>query len=106
MLTVVSGYVQLCNSTDGRARTLRITAIEDLHADAGWRTLSFLKVTTDGGLIGWSEYNEGYGSRGLTAVIHAIGETLIGEDPRQVEQVSATLYAKTRQAPGGINAQA
>ena len=85
---------------------MRIRAIEDFHADAGWRTLSFLKVTTNSGLIGWSEYNEGYGSRGLTAVIHAIGETLIGEDPRQVEQISATLYAKTRQAPGGINAQA
>jgi L-alanine-DL-glutamate epimerase-like enolase superfamily enzyme len=86
--------------------TLQIKAIEDLHADAGWRTLSFLKVTTDSGLVGWSEYNEGYGSRGLTAVIHAIGETVIGEDPRQVEQISATLHAKTRQAPGGINAQA
>lgn len=85
---------------------MRIKAIEDLHADAGWRTISFLKVTTDTGLVGWSEYNEGYGSRGLTAVIHAIGETLIGEDPRQVERISATLYAKTRQAPGGINAQA
>lgn len=85
---------------------MRIRLIEDLHADAGWRTLSFLKITTDTGLVGWSEYNEGYGSRGLTAVIHAIGETLIGEDPRAVEQISATLYAKTRQAPGGINAQA
>lgn len=85
---------------------MRIRLIEDFHADAGWRTLSFLKVTTDTGLVGWSEYNEGYGSRGLTGVIHAIGETVIGEDPRRVEQISATLYAKTRQAPGGINAQA
>ncbi|HEY4253175.1 MAG TPA: mandelate racemase/muconate lactonizing enzyme family protein [Roseomonas sp.] len=85
---------------------MRITAVEDLHADAGWRTLSFLKISTDAGITGWSEYNEGYGSRGLTAVIHAIGDTLVGEDPRGIERIAATLYAQTRQAPGGINAQA
>jgi L-alanine-DL-glutamate epimerase-like enolase superfamily enzyme len=85
---------------------LRVTAIQDLHADAGWRTLSFLKISTDEGIVGWSEYNEGYGSRGLTSVIQALGETLIDEDPRQIERISARFYAQTRQAPGGINAQA
>ena len=34
-------------------------------------TFSFLKITTDDGLVGWSEYNESYGSAGLTAVIAA-----------------------------------
>ena len=37
---------------------LTITAVESLHADAGWRTYDFLKITTEGGLVGWSEYNE------------------------------------------------
>ena len=36
---------------------MKITNIESLHADAGWRNFSFLKITTDEGLIGWSEYN-------------------------------------------------
>jgi L-alanine-DL-glutamate epimerase-like enolase superfamily enzyme len=31
--------------------------------DAGWRTFSFLKLTTDDGLVGWSEYTEADGSR-------------------------------------------
>src|SRR6185437_13424873 len=85
---------------------MRIARIEDLHCDAGWRVFSFLKITTDDGIIGWSEYNESYGSRGLTAVIHALGERIIGHDPRPSERITATLYAITRQAPGGLNQQA
>ncbi|MEL7467884.1 MAG: mandelate racemase/muconate lactonizing enzyme family protein [Pseudomonadota bacterium] len=85
---------------------MRITAIEDLHCDAGWRVWSFLKVSTDEGITGWAEYNESYGSKGLSAVIGKLGEVLIGRDPRPVERISAELYARTRQAPGGINQQA
>ena len=85
---------------------MKITAIEDLHCDAGWRVWSFLKVTTDEGIIGWAEYNESYGSRGLTAVIQKLAETLIGRDPRPVELISSELYARTRQAPGGVIRQA
>src|SRR2546430_11616092 len=82
---------------------MKIVKIEDLHCDAGWRVNSFLKITTDEGIVGWSEYMEGYGAQGLTAVIRKLGERLIGQDPRPVEQHSAYLYAATRQAAGGVN---
>ena len=85
---------------------MKITKIEDLHCDAGWRVNSFLKITTDAGIVGWSEYMEGYGAQGLTAVIRKMGERLVGQDPRPVERHSATLYAATRQAAGGINQMA
>lgn len=85
---------------------MRITRIDDLHCDAGWRVWSFLKISTDEGVTGWAEYNESYGSKGLTGVIHRLAEPLIGRDPRPVEWISAELYARTRQAPGGINQQA
>ena len=29
-------------------------------------TFSFLKLVTDDGIIGWSEYNESFGSPGLS----------------------------------------
>ena len=48
---------------------MKLVKIEDLHCDAGWRTFSFLKLTTDDGIAGWSEYTEADGSRGLTSVI-------------------------------------
>jgi len=85
---------------------MKIVKIEDLHCDAGWRVNSFLKVTTDEGIVGWSEYMEGYGAQGLTGIIRKMGERLIGQDPRPVERHSAMLYAATRQAAGGINAMA
>lgn len=85
---------------------MKITRIVDLHADAGWRVFSYLKVETDAGLVGWSEYNESYGSKGLTSVIMKLAETLVGQDPRPVERITANLYARTRQAPGGLIQQA
>ncbi len=85
---------------------MKIVKIEDLHCDAGWRVNSFLKITTDEGIVGWSEYMEGYGAQGLTAIIRKMGERLIGQDPRPVERHSAWFYAATRQAAGGVNAMA
>ena len=39
---------------------MKITGCEMLHCDAGWRDFSFLKVMTDEGVTGISEYNECY----------------------------------------------
>jgi galactonate dehydratase len=85
---------------------MKIAGIEDLHADAGWRTFSFLKITTDEGLIGWSEYTEADGSRGLSGVIHGIAASLIGEDPRAVQRIVSALYVRSVQAPQGVNSRA
>src|ERR1700722_28776 len=85
---------------------MKIARIDDLHCDAGWRTFSFLKVTTDDGLIGWSEYTEADGSRGLTAVIHGMAEALIGQDPRPVQAIDSLLFVKQVQAPNGVNQRA
>ena len=85
---------------------MKIAAIDSLHADAGWRVFSFLKITTDEGIVGWSEYNESYGSKGVTGVIEKLTPIIIGADALAHEAVFAQLYAVTRQAPGGINSQA
>ncbi len=85
---------------------MKIAKFEDLHCDAGWRTFSFLKVTTDDGLVGWSEYTEADGSRGLSSVIHGMAEGLVGMDPRPVQQIDSLLYVKQVQAPNGVNQRA
>ena len=85
---------------------MKITGCETLHCGAGWRNFSFLKLQTDEGLTGIAEYNESYGSKGLTGVIEALVQAVEGLDPRAHEPVSQRLYAMTRQAPGGINQQA
>jgi L-alanine-DL-glutamate epimerase-like enolase superfamily enzyme len=85
---------------------MKVTKIETLRCDAGWRTFSFLKVMTDAGIVGWSEYNESFGSAGLSAVIEALAPSVIGKDPRQIELVNAHLRTQTIQSRGGINRQA
>src|ERR1700676_1976954 len=85
---------------------MKLAKIEDLHCDAGWRTFSFLKVTTDDGLVGWSEYTEADGSRGLSAVINGMAEGLIGLDPRPVQSIDSLLYVRQVQAPNGVNQRA
>ncbi len=85
---------------------MKLTGCEILHCNAGWRNFSFLKLLTDDGVIGISEYNESYGSRGLTAVIEALVDVVTGDDPLTHERINQRLYAMTRQASGGVNQQA
>ena len=85
---------------------MRIARFEHLHAAAGWRTFSFLKVVTDEGLVGWAEYDEGYGAGGVTALLRKFASIVIGMDPREVGRICVTLNAMTRLAHGGLNAQA
>ena len=85
---------------------MRITSLECLHADAGFRNFDFLKVSTDEGLIGYSEYNESFGGIGVTSVIENLASTVVGEDPRAFEALAARMYAVRRQASGGIAQQA
>lgn len=85
---------------------MKISKIETLRADAGWRLFSFCKITTDDGLVGWSEYNEGFGSRGLSGVIEAVAPLLIGRDALAWEAATAHLHVHTRQSRGGLNQQA
>ena len=85
---------------------MKIERVETFQADAGWRMFSFLKVTTDDGIVGWSEFNESFGSLGLSDVIRGLSPVLIGRDPRRYEQITQHLHVLTRQSRGGINQQA
>jgi galactonate dehydratase len=85
---------------------MKIASVESLHADAGQRAFDFLKITTDDGLVGWSEYNESFGGPGVSVVIERLAPTIVGKDPRAYESLVALMYAVRRQASGGIAQQA
>jgi galactonate dehydratase len=85
---------------------MKIERIESLHADAGWRTFDYLKITTDTGLVGWSEYNQSFGGQGIAALIDRLAPALIGKDPRAYEAHVALLQALRRTAAGGAFQQA
>ena len=82
---------------------MKISRIETLHCDAGWRPWTFVKITTNNGLIGYSECTDSHGSpRGITGVIKDLEPLLIGKDPRAVEKLYWDMYRATRQSPGSI----
>lgn len=85
---------------------MRISALESHHCDAGWRNFSFLKLITDDGRVGWSEYQEGFGSPGVTAAIEGLSHLVIDQDPRHNEKIYWDLYAATRPAASGVAAEA
>ncbi len=41
---------------------MKITHWDILHGDFGWRSISFLKLGTSDGIVGWAEYTDGQGS--------------------------------------------
>jgi galactonate dehydratase len=85
---------------------MKITRIESLHADAGQRNFDFLKISTDDGIVGWSEYNESFGGLGVSAVIDGLAPVIMGQDPRPYEALVTKMYAVRRQAAGGVVQQA
>jgi L-alanine-DL-glutamate epimerase-like enolase superfamily enzyme len=81
---------------------MKIVKIEDIHVDGGWDVWSFLKITTDDGLVGWSEFSEERARRGLTMVIRSLASQLIGEDPRAFGRIGAKLFNATIGCAGGL----
>jgi len=87
---------------------MKIKRADILHAAFGWRTISFLRIETTDGVVGWAEYTDGHGSSntGISAVVAALAGRIVGDDPRQVETIIAKLESLTAQAPVGLNQQA
>lgn len=85
---------------------MRIESIETLHCDAGWRDYHFVKLTTSDGVKGWSEYDEDFGSPGVTAAIDHLAPRAVGSDGSDHERIYADLFCATRPGAGGVIGQA
>jgi galactonate dehydratase len=85
---------------------MKITKIKDLHATSDLGQFSFLKISTDGGLVSWGKFNERSGSKAHSAVSHAIEQQLIGQDPLPVLRIVIRFYHQTVRAPEGLNQRA
>jgi L-alanine-DL-glutamate epimerase-like enolase superfamily enzyme len=84
----------------------KVRSVETLACDAGWRNYHFVKITTEDGVIGWSEFDEGFGSPGLGAAIQRLSARVVGQNALQHERIHAELFAATRPSTGGVIAQA
>ncbi len=84
----------------------KITRIETLACDAGWRNYYFVKISTDEGIVGWSEYDEGFGNPGIASVIQQVSSRLIGHSVMDHERIFSLLQSAMRLALGGLIGQA
>ncbi len=81
---------------------MKVAGLEILSCDAGWRNYHFLKLTSDSGIVGWSEFDEGFGSPGVGAVIERMAARVVGQNVFDHERIYAELYCLTRPAAGGV----
>jgi L-alanine-DL-glutamate epimerase-like enolase superfamily enzyme len=85
---------------------MKVSKVETLACDAGWRNYHFVKVSTDSGIIGWSEFDEGFGSPGVGAAIMRLAPRVAGQSAMDHERIFAELYAVTRPGAGGVVGEA
>jgi galactonate dehydratase len=82
---------------------MKVIGCETLYVDAGWRPWIFIKITTDEGIVGWSECTESFGSPlSIRTAVDDLKPLLLGRDPRPVEKIYWEMYMRTRQSAGGI----
>ncbi|HJY48027.1 MAG TPA: hypothetical protein VJ349_05190 [Stellaceae bacterium] len=84
---------------------MKVKGLEVLRCDAGWRNYHFLKLTTDEDVVGWSEFDEGFGSPGVSAVIERLAGRVVGQPVFDHERIYTELYCFTRPAAGGVVAE-
>src|SRR4026209_2921707 len=85
---------------------MKVAKIETLACDAGWRNYHFVKLSTDEGVVGWSEFDEGFGSPGVGAIIERLSPRVVGKRVDEHELIYTDLYAATRPGSGGVVSRA
>ncbi|HWP47024.1 MAG TPA: mandelate racemase/muconate lactonizing enzyme family protein [Candidatus Limnocylindrales bacterium] len=85
---------------------MKITKVETIHCDAGWRPWSFVKIQTDEGLTGYGEFSNPRAPFAIAACVQDLTPLLLGRDPRPIEKLYWDMYRAMRQNPGGIAQQA
>jgi galactonate dehydratase len=83
-------------------RPMKITQVETLVCDAGWRPWQFVKIQTDEGIIGYGECSNSKTPRGIAGTVKDLERVLVSQDPRRIELLNVEMYKVVRQCPGGI----
>jgi len=85
----------------GSRGAMKITDIKTFLAGVGGRNLVFVKVETDQGIHGIGEAYSCGPDEATVAVVRDFKSWLVGQDPRNIEHLWATMYNFTR-FPGGL----
>lgn len=83
-----------------------IAEVETKSCSNSWRNYQFLKITTEDGVVGWSEFDTNFGSPGVAQIINELSHRLIGQSAMYHEHIHEDLRAVTRPGWGGVIGQA
>lgn len=89
-----------------RSRAARISDVSVLSCRNSWRNYYFVRVATEGGTVGWSEFDENFGSPAVSAAIREIAPRIIGKSAFHHEHIREDLKNVTRPGAGGVVGQA
>lgn len=71
----------------------RISKVETLSLGTAWRDFSFVRITTDEGLVGVGEITHPYRGAETSALAEAMGRRhLLGADPLDIEELWVRMY--------------
>lgn len=85
-----------------RGSAMRITGVEPILCDGGYRTWIFVKVTTDEGIVGYGDASMWQFPRAVAEAIRYLAGVVEGEDPRDIERLHWKMWERTTRALGGI----
>ena len=81
---------------------MKITKVSPIYCDGGWRALTFIKVETDEGIVGYGECTDNRSSFGIGGCVRDLEAGLIGKDPTEVGKLYYDMFIHFQQSPGGI----
>jgi len=83
-----------------------VAGLEVLTCDAGWRNFCFVRILTEGGIVGWSEFDEWYASPGVGKIIGDLAPRVIGKSVLGPERIVQELMHAMRPAYRGVVGEA
>ena len=81
---------------------MKITGIRCHIVDGGGRNIVFVKTETDAGIVGWGESFSVGPDLAVAATIDHLKDWILGDDPRDIERLWATMYQGLRFPPGSV----
>jgi galactonate dehydratase len=81
---------------------MKITGITCHIVDGGGRNIVFVKTETDSGIVGWGEAFSVGPDLAVAATVDHLKDWILGDDPRDIERLWATMYQGLRFPPGSV----
>lgn len=79
---------------------MRIASVQTVVVNAQMRNWIFVKVVTDGGLVGWGEASLEWKTRTVCGAVDDLAPLILGQDPTRVEHIFQILYRQAFFRPG------